>query len=257
MFTQTDYDKLRQIMAESPQKKELLTKLLSHHQIEISSISHEIRNPLTLVYSTLQLIETQHPEVLTFAHWESLHQDIEYMNLLLKELSTYNNSERLSLGHLCTESFLKSIVLSFAASIAETDTHFTSKIEPGLPDIYGDATKLRQVLFNLLQNAQDAVTKTDCSENHPAMDHHSEISFHAYTNDKHLLITITDNGCGIHPENIRDIFEPFVTYKKNGTGLGLPIARRIAMAHGGSLTASSTPRGASAPATVFTLSLPI
>ena len=48
MFTQTDYDKLQQIMAESPEKKELLTRLLSHHRMEISTISHEIRNPLTL-----------------------------------------------------------------------------------------------------------------------------------------------------------------------------------------------------------------
>ena len=65
--------------------------------MEISTISHEIRNPLTLVYSTLQLIESQHPEVLTFSHWTELHQDIEYMKFLLEDLSSYNNGERLEL----------------------------------------------------------------------------------------------------------------------------------------------------------------
>ena len=57
MFTATDYDKLQQIMKESPEKKELLTRLLESHKTEISTISHEIRNPLTLIYSTLQMIE--------------------------------------------------------------------------------------------------------------------------------------------------------------------------------------------------------
>ena len=95
MFSAADYDKLQQIMEESPDKKELLTRLLKSHRMEINAISHEIRNPLTLVYSTLQLIEAQHPEVLEFRHWTSLHQDIEYMNQLLEELSSYNNSTKL------------------------------------------------------------------------------------------------------------------------------------------------------------------
>lgn len=98
MFSATDYDKLQQIMEESSDKKELLTRLLESHRMEVSAISHEIRNPLTLVYSTLQLIEAQHPEVLDFCHWDSMHQDIEYMTQLLSELSSYNNGEKLSLS---------------------------------------------------------------------------------------------------------------------------------------------------------------
>ena len=49
MFTESDYEKLHQIMAESPEKEELLTKLLHSHRMDISTISHEIRNPLTLI----------------------------------------------------------------------------------------------------------------------------------------------------------------------------------------------------------------
>ena len=56
MFTESDYEKLHQIMAESPEKEELLTRLLHSHHMDISTISHEIRNPLTLIYSTLQMI---------------------------------------------------------------------------------------------------------------------------------------------------------------------------------------------------------
>ena len=57
MFSATDYDKLQQIMEEAPWKKELLTRLLESHRMEVSAISHEIRNPFTLIYSTLQMIE--------------------------------------------------------------------------------------------------------------------------------------------------------------------------------------------------------
>lgn len=61
MFSETDFDKLQQIMEESPEKREILQRLLDSHQMTISAISHEIRNPLTLIYSTLQLISSQHP----------------------------------------------------------------------------------------------------------------------------------------------------------------------------------------------------
>ena len=96
MFTQTDYDKLQQIMAESPEKKELLTRLLSHHRMEISTISHEIRNPLTLVYSNLQFLENEFPELLPSKHWKNMHQDVEYMKQLLEELSDFNNGPPVS-----------------------------------------------------------------------------------------------------------------------------------------------------------------
>ena len=79
MFTESDYEKLHQIMAESPEKEELLTRLLHSHRMDISTISHEIRNPLTLIYSTLQMIEASNPEVLNIRHWSDLHSDIEYM----------------------------------------------------------------------------------------------------------------------------------------------------------------------------------
>ena len=69
MFTESDYEKLHQIMAESPEKEALLTRLLHSHRMDISTISHEIRNPLTLIYSTLQMIESSNPEVLNIRHW--------------------------------------------------------------------------------------------------------------------------------------------------------------------------------------------
>lgn len=235
MFSTTDYDKLQQIMEESPEKKELLSRLLESQRIEISTISHEIRNPLTLVYSTLQLIETQHPEVLSFCHWNAMHQDIEYMKQLLEELSSYNNGERLTLSTINTDAFLKTLTLSFATSILDTEIEFTSRIVPNLPPITIDPIKIRQTLLNLLGNAKDAVVS--CPDRiHPSITLDASL-----TNENTILqITISDTGCGISKENLSSIFEPFVTHKSNGTGLGLAIARRIITAHQGSITVTSS-----------------
>lgn len=246
MFSSADYDKLQQIMEESPENRELITRLLESHRMEVSAISHEIRNPLTLVYSTLQLIEAQHPEVLDFRHWDSMHQDIEYMTHLLEELSSYNNGESLSLSRLDTVMFLKTLVLSFASSVLDTNIEFTSKIASELPSIIADPVKLKQTLLNLLGNARDAVLSRTDSE-FPA------IRLTAECDGQTIRITITDNGSGIDAQDLPSIFDPFVTHKKNGTGLGLAITRRIISAHGGSIQAESVLGNGS----VFTVTLPV
>lgn len=251
MFSSSDYDKLQQIMEESPQKQELLTRLLESHQTTLSTISHELRNPLTLIYSTLQLIASQHPEVTGYRQWEQLMSDVEYMKLLLEELSSYNNGSRLKLSTVDSEAFFKTISLSFAASVADMDIEFVSKIAPGLPDFSCDPVKIRQVLFNVLGNARDAAMSPGIS--HPLISM-EVLPVDNLPNDlSSIVVKISDNGCGIADEALEHIFEPFVTYKANGTGLGLAIANRIALAHGGSLKVSSRSKGP----TLFTLTLPV
>ena len=213
MFTTTDYDKLQQIMAESPQKKELLTRLLESHRMDISTISHEIRNPL---------------------------------KQLLEQLSSYNNGERLECAATDARTFLRKIALSFASTLVDSQIEFTSRIPATLPSISIDPTKMKQVLLNLLKNAKDAVLSCPDRDN-------AAISLTAAFQNQQVVITISDTGCGIAPEDLSTIFEPFITHKQNGTGLGLAIAKRIASAHHGSLTVESVlDKG-----TVFTLTLPV
>ena len=241
MFTDSDYDKLQQIMSQSPDNKALIQKLLDSHQETISTISHEIRNPLTLVYSTLQLIESQHPEVLSFRHWDSMREDIEYMKQLLEELSVFNNSSRISGRELDFRKFMEQLAISFAISLEEKDIEFTSYIDPSLPIIHADYVKLREVFLNLLKNAADAVSSK------------GTIRLDARLEKSSIVITIEDNGCGIEDSCLEDIFTPFVTHKEGGTGLGLAIVKRSVEAHNGQVKVrSSIGRG-----TVFTVTLPV
>ena len=168
MFTNTDYDKLQQLMAESPENRVLLEKLLASHEESVASISHEIRNPLTLVYSTVQLLESRHPEIASDRYWISLREDVEYMQQLLADLSSLNHSRTLSLSEFSFRSFMEQIVLSFAASCADSPVEFTSRLSPDLPVIKGDRIKLREIFLNLLRNARESIKGTLSGWTHPA-----------------------------------------------------------------------------------------
>ena len=157
-FTANDYEKLHQLMNSSPEIRELLQKLLDSQQYTISKISHEVRNPLTLIYSTFQLIESSHPETRDFSHWSELREDIEYTISLLQELSAYNNSEHLHLSTFSAQDFLGQICLSFAASCVDTDIGFSSLIAPDLPSLTADRLKLHEAILNLLRNAREAIS---------------------------------------------------------------------------------------------------
>ena len=241
MFTDADYDKLQQLMAENPENEALLKKLLASHKETVSMISHEIRNPLTLVYSTLQLIESRHPEVISFPYWDSLRADIEYMKVLLEELSVFNNSTSISFKQFDFHSFMKQVVLSFAVSCSDSDVEFTSYVDSALPLFSGDSVKLREVFLNILRNAKEAIQGI------------GTIRLEATFRDNVIVITIHDSGCGIPEESLADIFTPFVTHKAGGTGLGLAIAKRIIESHKGNITVSSI----IGTGTTFTIILPV
>lgn len=230
-------------MEENKEAKQIISQLLENHHTTVSMIAHEIRNPLTLVSSSLQIIEKQHPEVKEFNNWTQTMEDIQFMCSLLNELSSFNNSSTLHHSVFSIERLIKNIAVSFAISLDAdgSEIEFTSRVMPGMGDFTGDKIKLEEVLLNLLRNAREAV-----GEN-------GRISLTAERQKDTVIIRCQDNGCGI-PENIIDtIFDPFVTYKENGTGLGLSSSKQIVEAHGGSIFAESSPE----TGTVFTVTLPV
>lgn len=243
MLENIDINKMNRLMEENSDAREIITRLLENHHTNVSMIAHEIRNPLTLVSSSLQIMEAQHPEVKEFFNWSQTVEDVQFMCSLLEELSTFNNGSTLHHSVFSIEQLLKNVAVSFAISLdaGDWDIEFSSRIEPGMGDFTGDKVKLEEVLLNLLRNAKDAVG-TD-----------GTIFLSARRRDNNIVIRCKDNGCGI-PEDIMDtIFDPFVTHKENGTGLGLSLSKRIVEAHGGTIFAESSPE----TGTVFTVTLPI
>ena len=161
-------------------------QLNKNEQLVISKISHEAR---------------------TFDHWHELMQDVEFMSVLLDDLSRFNHAGALNFSTFSFRPFWEYISLSFAASVADTKLEYFSKIDSSINQITGDKTKLQEVFLNLLRNAADAASPD------------GTISMTAEQSKDSIIIQVQDNGCGISKEHLSSIFEPFTTYKKNGTGL--------------------------------------
>ena len=221
--------------------KKLYQEQAKKHQLMLSQISHEIRNPVTLINSFLQILERQHPDLSEDQNWIKILENMDFLRGLLGELSSYNNSLRLNLESTNVYALFANVIESINPSLEKKNVSIAfNKLSP-IPLLYVDHTKLQQVFHNLLRNAFEAVKE----------DGHIVCSIES--DGTGVTFKVTDDGCGISPEYQNSIFEPFVTYKPNGSGLGLAISKRIAEAHKGSLEFTSSPE----KGTTFILKIPI
>lgn len=216
----------------------------------ISKFSHELRNPLTLIYSSLQLLEKECPEVRKSGLWTQIGKDMLDVIQLLKDMSAPFHP--LQTAPLSIAEFLSELSASFAPSMKMRGICFSAELPDTLSDLVliADKQKLRQAIMNLLLNAADAVSsrgtleevaisgKSGIPEEVIASTESAvsaRIILSAESDGKTVSIHVRDNGPGIPREYLADLFEPFVTHKKGGTGLGLCVARIVAEQHGGQL----------------------
>lgn len=241
MLSHIDICRTNRLMEHNPEAKKIIEQLLQNHQTIVSLISHEIRNPLTLISSSLQLMEQTHPEVRDFSNWDQTMQDLDFLCQLLSELSAYNNGSTLRYQVFSLQELLRSVAVSFAISLENASVSFRSSIDPAIKDYAGDQIKLREVLLNLLKNARESQA--------------DEIVLSASSgcDTSGIQISIRDNGCGIEQNQLDQIFQAFHTTKQEGTGLGLSLSKRIIEAHHGTLTVTSAPGEGS----TFTVFLPL
>ena len=153
MLTNIDINKMNHLMEENRDAKQIISQLMENYHTFVSMIAHEIRNSLTLVSSSLQIMEIQHPEVKKFHNWNQTMEDIRFMCSLLNELSTFNNSSTLHYSVFPIEKLLRNIAVSFAISLdaSGSDICFSSKNLPNMGDFTGDKEKLEEVFLYLLQ----------------------------------------------------------------------------------------------------------
>lgn len=236
------------------------------YEILISSISHEIRNPVTLINSYLQLMADQHPQIRSYTQWQPIQSEMAYLCRLLTDISAFNNSMRL----ICTAVDMNQWLAEYAAaaqmmvtSLANSCCSSASRTfaapkflylpAENLPDASIDPVKLRQVLDNLIRNAVEAICSPLPDGKTKAADRAETITLCAALKDSRLCITVSDTGCGIPPEHIGSIFQPFITHKTDSSGLGLAVCKRIIEAHGGSISVRSSHN----TGTAFTVLLPV
>jgi two-component system, NtrC family, sensor histidine kinase AtoS len=209
--------------------------------------AHEVLNPINSISTGLQLLsrrlsaEDPNQELVTRMENDCirLHHQMEALKNFAKPFEPLQEPVNLS-------QTLYRILERWRPRMERLNVKYVYQPEENLPLVKGDWRALEQVFTNLISNAIDAMR-----ENGGILSVRTNVS-DLVANRPQVEVTVSDNGPGI-PDEIRDrIFEPFVTTKPMGTGLGLPISKRIVTAHRGNITVNSFPGG-----TVFHVYLPV
>lgn len=190
---------------------------------------HEIKNTITIIRSSLQLLQRQHPELSGYEYWNDSCDALDYLNQMIQELSQTKLSSDFPLQAVSPNRLLHYTISSLQSTYDCSSFCCECNIEPDLPAISGDFMRLNQALLNLIKNAFEAMGKT------------GTMQLNAYRKDDCIRIDIIDFGGGIKPDSEKQLFLPFYTSKPSGTGLGLPITKQIIEAHNGQLLFSSRP----------------
>ena len=199
-------------------------------------LAHEIKNPLTHIMLSAERLEHKLAAKLDDGDAEMLRRathtivsQVGAMKSMVDEFSEYARSPQLNLASVDLVRLVRDVLALYESHGVRIETEFDSEMAL----VLGDATMLRQILHNLLKNAQDVL------DGHPAPLIRVKIT------PEHGMVKlgIYDNGAGFPLDLIGRAFEPYVTTKRHGTGLGLAIVKKIVEEHKGSIRIDNQPQG--------------
>jgi two-component system nitrogen regulation sensor histidine kinase GlnL len=213
-------------------------------------LAHEIKNPLAAIRGAAQLIEEQaEDKTLT----RLICDESDRIRALIDRMETFGDTRALARQAVNIHEVLGRVRAIAEAGFARGVT-FRESFDPSLPPVAGNFDQLVQVFLNLVRNAYDALGDAG-GEIELRTGYRPGVRFGAAVAGEHvnlpIEVSVRDNGSGIAPELMPHIFDPFVSTKANGTGLGLAFAAKIVSDHGGVVECDSAPRK-----TVFRILLP-
>jgi len=208
-----------------------------------SGLAHELRNPLTSIKLLLQPDpEDPQPLALDGRDLAVLRHEVNRLEQTLQTFLDYARPPRLEKRPVVVRTLLQQTVEFVSPRARQLGIEIRCECPDQIWEAETDAGQLRQVFLNLLLNALDASPTGTC------------VTVRMFRpSAQWLSIEIADQGPGLPAELGERIFEPFVTTKDGGTGLGLPICRRIMVEHGGDITAENRETGGA----VLTVRLPL
>jgi PAS domain S-box-containing protein len=202
-------------------------------------LAHEIKNPLTPIQLSAERLQHRLSDKLEPAETDILQRStqtivnqVAALKAMVDAFSQYARSPEPDLHPVDLNVLVREVLDLYAASRSV----MTLELAQSLPPISGDSAKLRQVIHNLLQNAEHAVSEVT----RPRI----VIGTEAIAGGARL--TIRDNGPGFPEQTMGRVFEPYVTTKSRGTGLGLAIVKKIIEEHNGTISIANPPDGGAA-----------
>lgn len=211
---------------------------------EMSSvIAHGFRNPLAAIRSSAELSLGDDLPDLVSGSLTDIMAETDRLEEWVKQLLLFSQSPNEDRSRVQMADVLQGSVEGFKSQSESRGIRVSYSPCDGLPEVEGNDATLGQVISGLIANAIEAMPSGG----------HLDVGQRVTRDRRFVEITIADTGPGITPEQERMVFQPFVTSKSSGLGLGLALARRIVERHGGAIElARGEPRG-----TIATIRLPV
>jgi signal transduction histidine kinase len=212
-----------------------------------AGIAHEVRNPLNALQINVRILEHELASVLpdrdahAYQVLQTIASELSHLDRFVCEFLRYARPPQLRLERLALPQLLADLATFIGPECARQHVHLETEAAPGLPTLVADGFQLKHALLNLVLNSLHATPRD------------GRITLSAVAEGAVVRLAVRDTGAGIDAAQLEQVFELFFTTREGGTGLGLPIARRIVEAHGGTLVIASR----AGAGTTATLELPL
>ncbi len=219
-----------------------------------AGMAHEIKNPLGGIRGASQLLRDEFaPENPSRELTDIIIREVDRLNLIVQGLLDFSKPHEPRLAPVNIHEILSRVLALIEMENPGGALRIERLFDPSLPDISGDADQLAQVFLNILQNGIDAMAGSGTLTLTTRVLSGFQIRKHTQETVRMICVDVQDSGCGIAPEEIGSIFDPFYTRKPHGVGLGLALCYRIVEDHGGKIDVESRARAG----TRFSVSLPM
>jgi signal transduction histidine kinase/HAMP domain-containing protein len=202
-----------------------------------ASLAHEIRQPIaagvTNARTCLRWLGRDQPDVAEAREAASrIVSDVTRAADIISSISLLFKKGALQRELVDVNELIREMIVLLRSEANRYSISIRTELAEALPKIMADRVQLQQVFMNLMLNGIDAMKETTGG---------GELIIKAEQDDGQLLVSVSDTGVGLPPEQAEQIFKAFFTTKDNGTGMGLPISRSIIESHGGRLWATGVP----------------
>lgn len=193
-----------------------------------SGMAHEIKNPLTAIKTFVEHLDEKHHDAEFRGKFKRIvTAEIEKINSTVHQLLTFAKPQNGHVTDVSVSGLLDDTLELLSNDLVNHRIHVERHYN-GADALRGDATQLKQAFLNLFLNSLDAMPSG------------GQLTVTTDGSNGTAIVTIADTGCGIPAAQLEKIFEPFITTKPSGTGLGLSVVQQIVGQHGGQVTISST-----------------
>ncbi len=224
-------EQLDSVQRKAVHRQNVIQKELRTFSRFLDIMSHEIKNPLHALGINLDVLKTkinkQQSKETTLKHVDILENETEHLQEVIQGFLSYVRPGKPQREKIQINEIIKEACRTVAAQAENSKIRIESRLSRGLRPVNVDRGQFQQALSNIIINAIYATSQG------------GKINIRTYTKKKKILVAVKDTGAGISRENLKKIFDLYYTTKKNGSGLGLPVTKRIIEVNGGQVLLDS------------------